>query len=277
MTLRGTLPSFAELLDLEAVGPDRYRTTCVFDESPYTLFGGQVAAQALWAAADTVAEGRHPHSLHGYFVAGATAAEPLDLQVERDRDGRSFSARRVVVRQHGRVVFTLSASFQVPAGAGCDLDLAPASPVPDPAGLPVRGLHRMLSAEARFPDADGPPGFPPRFWARCTDPLGDSPVRHACALTYLSDFSSGLLGLHDRTGSVTGPSLDHALWFHRPVRADEWVLLDLVPRVVAGGRGWYDGTVRTADGALVASLTQEALFRPGAVPEGWFPEVAGSG
>lgn len=261
-----------DLLTLEPIGADVFRSTCLFADGPYALFGGQVAAQALRAAGLTVPEDRVPHSLHGYFVAAGTAAEPVELTVERDRDGRSFSARRVVVRQAGRIMFSMGASFQVAPTGGAGLDLTPSPQVVEPDGLPGVGLHRMASFEGRFPPHDGPAGLPPTFWARCTTPLGESPILHACALTYLSDFSSGLLGLHERTGSRTGPSLDHALWFHRPARLDDWVLLDMTARTVGADRGWYTGTVHTADGMLVASLAQEALFRPGRAPEGWFAE-----
>jgi acyl-CoA thioesterase-2 len=235
-------PALTALLAVEETGPDRFLAGCTFDEGPHMLYGGQVAAQALAAAGRTVPPDRVPHSLHCAFLRGGTAAEPTEFAVERDRDGRSFSARRVVARQRGRVLFTLSASFHRPE-AGRELDVEPA---------------QLASAE-----------WPTRFWARCTDDLADDPLLHACVLTYLSDLSSGLLALHDGSRFATGPSLDHSLWFHRPARLDEWVLVDVVPRVVAGGRGWYSGTVHAADGTLVASLAQEALFRSGPPPTGW--------
>jgi len=113
-----------------------------------------------------------------------------------------------------------------------------------------------------------PPRWPTRFWARCTIPLPETPLVQACALTYLSDISSGLLAW-DGEEAATGPSLDHALWFHRPARMDEWVLVDLAPRTVAGGRGWYDGGIYTADGTRAVTIAQEALFRFGKRPPGW--------
>ncbi|HVV08064.1 acyl-CoA thioesterase [Amycolatopsis sp.] len=247
------------LLELERVEQDLYRAAPSADE-PYPLYGGQIAAQALKAAGLTVAEERAPHSLHGYFLRGGATAKPTIYRVDRDRDGRSYSARRVVAIQDGKPIFTLSASFVAPEpGADREFGGAPAVPPADELGEAL--LPRLLSIEARLPPQEHEDAeWPTRFWARCTAALPESPLVHACVLTYLSDISSGLFPLHGNDG-VTGASLDHALWFHRPVRLDEWVLTDLVPQTVAGGRGWYTGTVRRADGTLAASLTQEALFR----------------
>jgi acyl-CoA thioesterase-2 len=256
-----------DLLDLTEIAPDRYRATAVFSE-PEALYGGQVAAQALLAAGRTVDEGRLPHSLHAYFLRGGTASRPTDFQVERDRDGRSFSARRVVATQDDKVIFTLSASFHV-REPGRDQTEALAPAVQPVEALPPGRLPRLFSVESRVPPQPHPTAvWPTRFWARCTVPLPASPLVHACALTYLSDISSGLLAWDDDE-AATGPSLDHALWFHRPARMDEWVLVDLAPRTVAGGRGWYDGGIHTADGERAVSIAQEALFRFGKRPEGW--------
>ncbi|SHN17849.1 acyl-CoA thioesterase [Cryptosporangium aurantiacum] len=256
-----------DLLALTDVGPDRYRATAVFDE-PEALYGGQVAAQALLAAGSAVAPDRQPHSLHGYYLRGGSAARPTDFHVERDRDGRSFSVRRVVATQDDAVIFTLTASFhrQEPGQDRVDTDGPLVPPAED---LPVGRLPRLFSVESRVPPQPFPGAvWPTRFWARCTIPLPATPLVQACALTYLSDISSGLLAWDDDE-AATGPSLDHALWFHRPARMDEWVLVDLVPRTIAGGRGWYDGGIRTADGALAVTIAQEALFRFGRRPPGW--------
>jgi acyl-CoA thioesterase-2 len=162
----------------------------------------------------------------------------------------------------------MSASFQIPE-TGLDREVDAVPPVAPAEELPVAGLPRLLSIESRMPPQPHPGvEWPTRFWARCTLDLPESPLVHACVLTYLSDISSGLLALHDGESS-TGPSLDHALWFHRPARLDDWVLVDLEPHTVAGGRGWYTGTVRSAAGALVAGLAQESLFRVGPPPRGW--------
>jgi acyl-CoA thioesterase-2 len=247
-----------ELLTLEELDRDLYRTTVAFDD-PYPLYGGQVAAQALRAAGGTVPEGRLPHSLHGYYLRGGDAARPTIFRVDRDRDGRSFSARRVVALQGGEVIFNMSASFHTPED---DVDHqahpmpdAPLSEAPASADLP-----RLFSVESRLPPQPYGGDSPTRFWARCTQTLPDDPLVHACFLTYLSDISTGLAALHDGPGRA-GSSLDHAVWFHRPVPMDEWVLMDLVPQTVSAGRGWYTGTIHAPGGTLAASLTQEILFR----------------
>ncbi|MFJ8816333.1 acyl-CoA thioesterase [Amycolatopsis thermoflava] len=247
------------LFGLEEVDRDLYRAPPADDE-PFPLYGGQVAAQALNAAGRTVPPGREPHSLHGYFLRGGVAGKPLVLRVSRDRDGRSYSARRVTAIQDGDVIFTLSASFVTPE-PGASRELEPAPVVPPPDELPEAVLPRLLSIEAKLPPQPDPDvEWPTRFWARCTARLPDDPLTHACVLTYLSDISSGLMPLH-HDNVATGPSLDHAVWFHRPVRLDDWVLTDLVPKTAGRGRGWYTGTVHDAGGALVASIAQEALFR----------------
>lgn len=251
--------SLPELLDLEAVDRDLYRGNVVFDE-PFALYGGQVAAQALIAAGRTVDPDRPPHSLHGYFLRAGDAARPTVFRVERDRDGRSYSARRVVALQNGKVIFNMSASFHVTED-GRDLQASPVPQAPPPDTLPTGTMPRLASFEARQPPQPHPEAsWPTRFWARCTADLGDEPLVHAAALTYLSDILSGLAPLRDERWTPMS-SLDHAVWFHRPARLDDWVLLDLVPHTVAGGRGWYTGTVSSADGVLRASITQEQLYR----------------
>jgi acyl-CoA thioesterase-2 len=127
-------------------------------------------------------------------------------------------------------------------------------------------LSRLFSVEARSPTQPHPGAeWPSRFWARTTVPLPDDGLLHSCVLTYLSDISSGLSVLAD-TRAAPGPSLDHALWFHRPARLDDWVLVDMRPGTVAAGRGWYTGTITDVNGRLTASFAQETLFRPGPNP-----------
>jgi acyl-CoA thioesterase-2 len=251
--------TFLDVLDIEEIDRDLYRSRLTFADR-WPLYGGQVAAQALKAAGLTVTPDRLPHSLHGYFLRGGDAAKPTILRVERDRDGRSYSARRVIAIQGGEVIFNMSASFHV-AEDGPDVTVAPAPSAPAPEELPPHPMSRLYSFEAReapslYPQSE----HPTRLLARSTIPLGDDHLTHACALTYLSDLSTGLGGLADDT-TVSGSSLDHAVWFHRHVRLDDWVLMDLVPHSVAGGRGWYTGSVYGADGVLAASLAQEMLFR----------------
>ena len=253
-------PSILDLLDLERVEENLYRS-CVVVERPWALYGGQVAAQALYAAGCTVPEGRLPHSLHGYFLRSGSAARPTVFQVYRDRDGRSFSARRVVAIQGGEVIFNMAASFAGPrAGAGHDAGLVPEVPAPD--AMPSVDHPYHVSMETRPASEDQLDWrVPTRFWCRSTVPLPDDDLLHACVLTYMSDLSTGLIPL-EGDDAETGASLDHAVWFHRRPRLDDWVLVDLVPQTVADGRGWYTGTFYGADGVRLASIAQEALFAP---------------
>jgi acyl-CoA thioesterase II len=249
-------PSILDLLELEYVEENLYRSCVVLDE-PHRLFGGQVAAQALYAAGRTVDGGRLPHSLHGYFLRQGSTVRPTVFEVDRDRDGQSYSARRVVAIQEGEVIFSMSASFVAPRpGADRDADTVPEIPAPD--ALPGTPHFRVASLEFRTPDAGQ--RLPGRFWIRCTDTLPDDPLLHAAVLAYTSDISTGLIPL-ESDGSQAGPSLDHAVWFHRPVRMDDWTWHELTPHTVAGGRGWYTGAVYTPAGTRVASIAQEQLFR----------------
>jgi acyl-CoA thioesterase-2 len=201
-----------------------------------------------------------PHSLHGYFLRSGDAARPALFRVERDRDGRSFSARRVAAVQDGEIVFSMVASFQDPED-GLDRQVETAPDAPPPEALPPMAMPRLCSFEARLPPQphDGP-AWPTRFWARCTARLRDDGLLHAAVLTYLSDIMSGLSPLAtDGYRSMT--SLDHAVWFHRAARLDDWILVDLAGRTTGGGRGWYTGTLTSPDGVLRASIAQESLFR----------------
>ena len=247
-----------DLFALEEIDRDLYRANFVFSE-PYSLYGGQVAAQALRAAGNTVPPEREPHSLHGYFLRRGNASRPTIFQVFRDRDGRSFSARRVVALQGGEVIFNMSASFHV-AEDGHDEHVRAAPVTPPPEQCAPFELPRVYSMEGRLTPQPFEGAWPTRMWARCVAELPDDPLLHACVLTYLSDLLTGnapLLGTENQSGA----SLDHAVWFHRPVRMDDWVLMDLEPQSTARGRGWYTGALYSADGVLVASIAQEALFR----------------
>ena len=252
-----------DVLDLEEIDRDLYRSTLVFPDS-LRLYGGQVAAQALLAAGRTVPNDRLPHSLHGYFLRSGDTHRPTIFRVDRDRDGRSYSARRVVATQGGEVIFNMSASFVVEEG-GPDFRAGQGPDVEPPDGLPSYDIPRLFSMEGRKPTQPFRSRWPTRFWARCTLLLPNNPLVHACVLTYLSDIGTGLAAFPQDEASP-GPSLDHAVWFHRPIRLDDWVLVDMVPRSVAHGRGWYIGEVLASDGTLGASFTQEALFRRKANP-----------
>ena len=248
-----------DLLTVERIEEDLFRSTTVVDEE-YTLYGGQVAAQALRAAGSTVDPDRPPHSLHGYFLRPGDPVMPTVFTVYRDRDGRSFSARRVVAIQHGKVIFNMAASFHV----GRETSSAQAEPMPDvpkPEQCPAYRIPRLCSFEGRLPEQPfAAARHPTRFWGRATADLSDDPLTHACVLTYLSDISSGVLPSADGTEGP-GPSVDHAVWFHDRADLNDWVLSDYRPRFVGSGRGSYTGSLFAADGRLVASVAQETLFR----------------
>jgi acyl-CoA thioesterase-2 len=253
-------PALLRMLDLERIDRDLFRSTFLFDD-PFNLYGGQVAAQALLAAGRCVPPERPPHSLHGYFLRPGDASQPIIFHVYRDRDGRSYSARRVVAVQDGDVIFNMSASFHV-ADEGPDAQLAkmPAGVAPPEESRPLN-LFRVFDFEAAAPPIEGGPyEFPIRFWARSDIALPDDPLIHAAAIAYLSDISTGLVPLHTSEGRSTS-SLDHAMWFHRAGRADDWLLTDLVGHSAAEGRGWYTGSMYDRNGRLIASLAQETLFR----------------
>ena len=253
-----------EVLDVELLDRDLYRAPVAasFAGRP-TIYGGQVAAQALRAAGLTVGDDRTPHSLHGYFLRRGTSAQPVILRVWRDRDGASFSARRVVAIQNGEVIFSMIASFHVPEESGSFEADGPAD-VPAPETLRERpGPWFVEVREVNV--ADEPEGIAwvsDRMWARVPSAMPDDPLLHACALTYISDLGSGFGRLSIPHLPPGGPSVDHAVWFHQPARADEWVLLDLVPVKAGAARGVYLGTVRSRDGSLAAMLSQEMLLRP---------------
>ena len=258
----GTRPGLVDVLTLERIEADLFRSCVVFDD-PYGLYGGQVAAQALRAAAETVPGGRHPHSLHGYFLSRGDPARRVLLTVSRDRDGRSYSNRRVIAVQNGVVIFNMAASFHV-TEEGPEFQGHPMPEVSAPGdGIDISERTRMLGIEIRVPEqpVDGQE-WPSRVWMRSAEPLRD-PTLHACALTYVSDMFTGLATVPEisEVGPVT--SLDHAVWFYREVPLDDWVLMDLQPESTAGGRGMYTGRIFGRDGTLAAGIAQESLFRPG--------------
>jgi acyl-CoA thioesterase-2 len=273
-----------EVLDLEQLEPGVFHGS-----SPRTgaqrVFGGQVAGQALVAAGRTVDPSRVVHSLHGYFVRAGDPTAPITFTVEKIRDGRSFSVRRSVAQQHGKTIFFMSASFQIRED-GLDHHEPAPDGVPDPADVPtmVDRLARYperLAALASAPHAVdvryvGEPGWvragnrpaeqAQRVWMRIDGKLPDDPLIHACALTYASDLTllDSVLSVHGEVwgpGGVIGASLDHALWFHRDFRADEWFLYDCSSPSAGGSRGLATGRMFTRDGRHIASAVQEGLLR----------------
>ncbi len=283
------LDSLLDLLDLERIEQDIFRGVSRSAVVP-RVFGGQVAAQALVAAGRTVAEDRLPHSLHAYFLRTGDPSAPIVYTVDRIRDGRSFTTRRVVAVQHGRPVFHLSASFQT-YEEGLEHQ-APMPASPDPATLPTAAetlprhagrfvdpatVDRLLEARAAIDlrYVDPPPyatvGEPrearSQVWFRTDGKLADAPLLHVCLATYVSDMTllDSVLLAHGRggwaTGDVVGASLDHAMWFHRPFRADEWLLYDQESPSASGGRGLGQARIYTQDGRLAVSVIQEGVVR----------------
>ena len=280
--MTAALDDLVKLLDLEPIEVNIFRGLSP-DESRQRVFGGQVAGQALVAAARTVADDRQVHSLHGYFLRPGDPAVPILYEVDRIRDGRSFTTRRVVGIQHGRAIFNLQASFHVQE-SGLDHQL-PMPDVPDPESLPdfksrLERYRDMLGEwyerprpiDTRYVEGDPigrrhrTPQPRQRVWMRADGELPDDPVLHACVVTYASDMTlldTTLLphGVGWADDSVQMASLDHAMWFHRPFRADEWLLYDQITPSTFGSRGLASGSIFTRDGRLVVSVMQEGLIR----------------
>jgi acyl-CoA thioesterase-2 len=284
VTVPASAEELVELLSLEQIDRNLFRGRQP-DTHLQRVFGGQVAAQALIAACRTVDSRYQAHSLHSYFLLPGDTAVPIVYDVEQLRDGRSFATRRVVARQHGRAIFFLTASFQVEEDGFDHQDVMPQAPAPEE-GVALADLVRARGEEeaerfarewsaldARYVGVSGR-GLPDdperparaRLWIRVNGPLSDDPVEHLAAFTYASDLT--LLGVslvpHGVTIGSPGlqpASLDHAMWFHRPFRADEWWLYDQHSPAAQGARGLALATVWSQDGRLVSSVAQEGLIR----------------
>jgi acyl-CoA thioesterase-2 len=276
------------ILDLEPIEVDIFRGI-----SPQVgwqrVFGGLVVAQALVAAQRTVPD-RPPHSLHAYFILPGDPAAPIVYEVERIRDGRSFATRRCVAIQHGHPIFTLSASFHTPEdGLEHQIDMPD---VVGPENLPaltdvVAGLGAAIPEPVRryfererpielrpvdmaryMPAKPGAKLLPKQnVWLKASAPLPDDPAVHRAVLAYLSDMTllDTSLAAHGRSvfdPGIQGASLDHAIWFHRPFRADEWLLFAQDSPNTSGALGLTRGQIYSRSGALVASVAQEGLIRP---------------
>ncbi|RSM78453.1 acyl-CoA thioesterase II [Amycolatopsis sp. WAC 01375] len=274
------LDRLVALLDLEKIEENIFRGVSPA-HSPVRVFGGQVAGQALVAAGRTVPEERKVHSLHAYFIRGGDPSVPIVYEVDRIRDGRSFTTRRVVGIQHGKAIFSLSASFQKDEGGIEHSEDMP--DVPDPESLPtlqeraegyfMGHLDRPRPIDLRY--VNDPPwvtrksGERParnQVWMRADGKLPDQQLLHVCVLTYASDMTllDSVLARHGvywDLDKVIGASLDHALWFHRPFRADEWFLYDSASPTASGARGLATGRFFAADGTHIATVVQEGLLR----------------
>jgi acyl-CoA thioesterase-2 len=280
-----SLAALIELLDLEALEVNLFRG--LSPETPHQrVFGGQVAAQALVAAARTVEADRRVHSLHSYFLRPGDPTIPIIFEVDRIRDGKSFTTRRVVAIQHGHAIFNLAASFQVDEPGP---DHAMAMPdVPPPETVPtardrveerldsysddaLEWLDRSTPLEVRHvqdPHWLAPTRREPTqdLWFRAAGTLPDDPLLHACVVAYASDLSlidtATLPHAIGYDANFMIASLDHAMWFHRSFRADEWLLYHQVSPSASGARGLAEGYVFRQDGALVVTVIQEGLIRP---------------
>lgn len=281
---RSPVEELIELLDLERIDVNIFRGLSPRDRWQ-RVFGGQVLGQALVAATRTV-EGRACHSLHAYFLRPGDPKAPILYEVDRARDGGTFTARRVVAIQNGQQIFNMAVSFQVEE-KGLEHQMAMPK-VPDPDTLPSEKQRRIEIAsdmpdEARAwflrerpieiravdpPDRFKPGKHPPHqtVWLRATGPMPDNASMHQCVLAYASDMTLLDTCLLPHGYSVMSPSmqlasLDHAMWFHRPFRADEWLLYVQESPSASGARGFNRGEIYTRDGALVASVAQEGLIR----------------
>ncbi|MCB9760949.1 MAG: acyl-CoA thioesterase II [Alphaproteobacteria bacterium] len=283
--MRDVLTELITLLQLERIEENLFRGPSQ-DLGWGQVFGGQVLGQALSAAEQTVPDERPCHSLHGYFLRTGDATRPIVYEVDRIRDGRSFTTRRVVAIQGGRAIFNLSASFQVVEPGYDHHDPAPDATPPEDL-LSERELARRLGdripkplrkrataerpIEIRPVDPINPLAPEPRpphkhVWMRAADPLPDDPGLHRKLLAYASDFHllTTALRPHGVTWLTRGmqvASLDHAMWFHRPFRVDDWLLYDIVSPSASGARGLVRGRFFDRAGRLVASTAQEGLMR----------------
>ncbi|EFG74251.1 acyl-CoA thioesterase II [Mycobacterium parascrofulaceum ATCC BAA-614] len=267
-----------EILDLEQLEVNIYRGRVFSPESGYfqRTFGGHVAGQSLVSAVRTVDPRYQVHSLHGYFLRPGDANEPTVFIVERTRDGGSFATRRVNAIQHGEIIFSMGASFQTDQEGIHHQDAMPAAPPPD--GLPGLDSIKVFDDAGfkQFEEWDVcivprdqlrlSPGkaSQQQVWFRHRDPLPDDPVLHICALAYMSDLTllgSAQVNHLDVREHLQVASLDHAMWFMRAFRADEWLLYDQSSPSASGGRSLCQGKIFTQSGQMVAAVMQEGLTR----------------
>jgi acyl-CoA thioesterase-2 len=279
---QAAVDALIELMDLEQIEENLFRGRSP-DEDRQRVFGGQVAGQALVAGARTVEPEYGVHSLHAYFLRPGDPTVPIVYQVDRVRDGRSFATRRVLAIQHGRPIFGFTASFQIPE-EGFDHQFPMPANMPDPETLPdfAERLEpfkdligdwytRPRPLDLRFVDwpdpSDRTPGPPSsEVWFRANGSLPDDPIVHAVVATYASDTTVLDTSTRPHGGSGLGEvfmaSLDHAMWFHRPFRADDWLLYAQDSPSASGGRGLGRGLIFRRDGALAVSVVQEGVIRP---------------
>jgi len=280
-----TIEDLVRLMELEPIEHNIYRGQNR-DIGTSRIFGGQVLAQSLVAARRTIDDERVAHSMHGYFILPGDLEVPVVYFVDRLRDGRSFTTRRVTAIQHGRAIFNMSASFQVPEEGLSHQAEMPDVPPPEELEselTQIRGMADRIPERLRdVMTQDRPIDFRPvqpldpfdpaprepvrHVWFRTVGDMSDDPLHHQAVLAYASDY--GLLGaslqphgLTFRDPSVMAATLDHSLWFHRPCRVDQWLLYAMDSPALTGGRGFSRGSVFSRDGTLVASVAQEGVVR----------------
>ena len=274
------LDFLVDLLDLEAIEVNIFRGKHPEGNRQRT-FGGQVAAQALMAAGRTVEHGR-VHSLHSYFLRPGDSSAPTLYEVDRIRDGRSFTTRRVVAIQHGQAIYNMQASFHSDEVSIEHQVQMPEVPAPESIAPVHQRVHTELGyvddgsslprpIEQRYigdlpwnPEHSGPPRQ--QLWIRADGELASDSLLHACIVTYASDMNlfDAILAPHQvrwDDDSFMVASLDHCMWFHRDLRADEWMLYDMDSPIAHGGRGLARGSLFSRDGLLLVSLVQEGLTR----------------
>ncbi|MGX7677958.1 acyl-CoA thioesterase [Jatrophihabitans sp. DSM 45814] len=264
--------TLVDFLDLDRVGPDHFISSKESPLSRPTLFGGALIAQALRAAAATTASEVYPNSLHATFLRAGQSGADVHHHVERTRDGRSFASRQVRVAQGERTIMTMTASFHRDEVGGefqrrwpptpAPPDVRPLAPHEDALGVEVVDLTDATATAADLEYL---------AWARSAHPLADDRVLQCCVLAYISDtgapaVAAAAIGVHAggpnrEAGSVMTTSLDHAMWFHRPGRADDWLLIRGIPVSTARSRGLVLGSMFDRSGAHLASFTQELLIR----------------
>ncbi|GAA3534238.1 acyl-CoA thioesterase II [Aeromicrobium panaciterrae] len=283
----GSLSEVVGLLELEELEVGLYRGSQPEVSSMKRVFGGQVAAQALMAAQLTVPEDRSVHSLHIYFILGGDPSIPIVYDVEKIRDGGSFTTRRVAARQHGAIIFYMTASFQKQEDGWIHQDVMPEVPSPDDSRPLIELINtngqegidiwerEWASFDLRYvgdnrtaddPQRDLVPVVQ-RMWFRTNGTLPESRIIHNAAFAYISDFSllgASLIphGVFIGTPDVQAASLDHVIWFHHPIQMDEWLLYDQTSPSASGARGLSTARVFAQDGTLVATVAQEGLIRP---------------
>jgi acyl-CoA thioesterase-2 len=281
------LQDLLRVMDLRALDPDASGQDRFEGDSQWQphgrVYGGQVLGQTLIAASRTVDGDRPVHSMHGYFLRPGDASAPIEFTVERLRDGRSFSARRVHALQDGRPILSMIASFQDSDEGYDHQDEMPDVPGPDELPTTADLLGHIDHPAARYwsyarpidvrhvqapvyLQADPERRASQAVWMRTVAPLPDDAVLHRAVLGYASDYTllESVLRRHGRTWASIGAtaSLDHAMWWHRPVRADEWILYTQASPSSQGGRGLGAGRMFTQDGRLVATVAQEGMVRP---------------